>query len=528
MNSNTDPPSFNLWTEPWITAEKPDGTLETVNIQQLIQNAPDYRALYDPSPLVIVSIHRLLIAILQDIFRPEVEEDLYEIWEAEQFPADKIEQFGREYADRFDIFSDEVPFMQSADIPLVPEKRGKGKSIGYLFQEENAGTGVTHYFHAYDATHQLCPACCAKGLVFIPAFASSGGAGIKPSINGVPPIYIIPGGETLQQSLTASLTIPNFQPEIADQEHDTPWWRREEAIVHKKGVVNQVGYLHSLTFPARRIRLHPHTSSGTCSRCQQSSSVRVSEMAFEMGEERPSDSALWRDPFAAYKIRKDGEPPIPIRPIAGKAIWREYEGLFLESKADKGAKGTIRPTIISQLSHLQGALPYKLGVPYPFQVVGVRTDMKAKTFEWEQSGFQVPPQILQNADATTIITAAIEFSTTVDSMAKKTFTQYFGGDGKQKRGENVKWRMSQSYWSELAQHFSQFINQLSQSADLDLPFHNWLDQVQRQAIQQFNDHAGLLGKDSKDLENKVKAMSHNRAKIYSLRNKNHPKPEATT
>lgn len=526
MNSNTDPPTFNLWIEPWITAEKPEGQLEELSIQQLLIYAPKYRVLYDPSPLIIVSIHRLLIAILQDIIQPEVEEDLYEIWEAEQFPADKIEQFGREFAHRFDLFSEEVPFMQSADIPMIPAKRGKGKSIGYLFQEENAGTAVTHYFHSYDKGHQFCPACCAKGLVFIPAFASSGGAGIKPSINGVPPTYILPGGENLFQSLVASLTTPNFQPAIAHHENDVPWWKRDEAIVHKKGIVSQVGYLHSLTFPARRIRLFPENKRGICSRCQQESLILVNEMAFEMGEQRPDKAPFWRDPFAAYKVRKDGEEPIPIRPIDGKAAWREYEALFLPTEREEGAKGTMRPAIVDQLSYLEDVLPFKR--EFPFQVVGVRTDMKAKTFEWEQHGFQVPPQILDNAETSNKITAAIEFAGTTDGILKKSFNQYFGGDGKQVRGENIKKRLIKSYWSNLASLFFQFIDDLSHTPDLDLPFHRWLDQVQIQAIQQFNDHADMLGKDAKNLENKVKAISHNRAKIFATRKKKHPKPEVTT
>lgn len=125
MNSNTDPPTFNLWKEPWITVEKGKGELETVNIPYLLTNAANYRAIFDPSPLVIVSIHRLLVAILQDIIRPEDEEDLYPLWEDGRFPTDGITQFGKEYTHRFDLFSETAPFLQSADIPLHPAKKGK-------------------------------------------------------------------------------------------------------------------------------------------------------------------------------------------------------------------------------------------------------------------------------------------------------------------------------------------------------------------------------------------------------------------
>lgn len=204
--------------------------------------------------------------------------------------------------------------------------------MGYLLPEQTAGTAVTHYNHTYDAEQILCAACCAKGLLTIPAFASSGGAGIKPSINGVPPIYIIPGGETYYRSLISSLVTPNFQPEIADRNNDTPWWRREP-IVGKKAELLRVGYLHSLTFPARRVRLHPEPMNGPCSRCGDTAAWGAAEMVYEMGESRSSD-AFWRDPFAAYRLKEEKQP-LPIRPVQGRAAWREFSGLFLPQDAQK-------------------------------------------------------------------------------------------------------------------------------------------------------------------------------------------------
>lgn len=525
LHSNTDPPTFNLWNEPWITIEKEKGELETVNIPQLLIKAVSSRALFDPSPLVIVSVHRLMVAILQDIVRPKDEEDLYALWENGSFPIDRIIKFGNEYGHRFDLFSETAPFLQSADIPLRLVKKGKAKSVGYLLQEENAGTAVTHYNHNYDADHLFCAICCAKGLLTIPAFATSGGAGIKPSINGVPPIYILPGGETLFQSLAASVTIPEFQPGRVAVENDTPWWRRG-SVVHKKQVVHQVGYLHSLTFPARRVRLHPEPMPKYCSRCGSQTNWGVSEMTFEMGEERRKGAAFWQDPFAAYKVRKDNEEPIPIRPIEGKMIWREYEALFLPtSERDENKAGFLRPSIIKQLESIREELPYDTTTSYPFQVIGLRTDMKAKTFEWENSGFLVPPDVLVNVDIAHKISAALTFATDIDAIIEKTFNDYFGGDGKQQRHKSIKMRLSQAYWTNLSRDFTQMVVEFARNADLEPAFHHWLDQVQAAGINQFTQHAKFVGSDAATLEQRVKAISHNRAKIFTFRKKKYPKQE---
>ncbi|MCB0109796.1 MAG: type I-E CRISPR-associated protein Cse1/CasA, partial [Caldilineaceae bacterium] len=60
-------PTFNLWTEPWITVETYDGGTVLTSIFDVLLNAHTYKDIYDPSPLVIVGIHRLLTAIVQDI-----------------------------------------------------------------------------------------------------------------------------------------------------------------------------------------------------------------------------------------------------------------------------------------------------------------------------------------------------------------------------------------------------------------------------------------------------------------------------
>ncbi|MGH2541737.1 MAG: type I-E CRISPR-associated protein Cse1/CasA, partial [Ardenticatenaceae bacterium] len=99
MNQN---PTFNLWSEPWMTAERADGSLSEVSIETLLCDAPSFRRLYDPSPLVVVAAQRLLIAILQDILRPESDYDLRDLWRRGAFPGDAIARFGNEFASRFD------------------------------------------------------------------------------------------------------------------------------------------------------------------------------------------------------------------------------------------------------------------------------------------------------------------------------------------------------------------------------------------------------------------------------------------
>ena len=484
-------PTFNLWTEPWIAHERPDGAVEHAGIEQILLNAQKYRALYDPSPLIVVGIHRLLVAILQFVFQPEKDADLKDLWKAGKFPSDSIEAFGRQYIGRFDLFSEKEPFLQSADIPLESGKNAK--PVAYLAQEIPAGTGITHYRHGEEGEQIFCPVCAARGLVAIPAFATSGGAGIKPSINGVPPIYILPGGKNLFESLAASLTRPDYQPEIASRKKDDVWWVRKP-VVGKSSTVHQVGYLHSLTFPARRVRLHPELVNMHCSRCNAEVEWMVRQMVFQMGESRPKDSEFWFDPFAAYKIDKD--KPIPLRPVEGKAAWREFASLFLLTK-EQGRSKTRRPAILDQIASLDLVSDQPV---YPFRCISLRTDMKAKVFEWMDAGFDVPPAMLGDDNAGLEVREATDFAAECAYIIGRQFRQYFGGKSKKsERNKGMRQRMVNGYWSALAEPFRQYILKAALLPERDKARKEWADIVQKQARLAFRMTVDSLGDDAETL-----------------------------
>jgi CRISPR system Cascade subunit CasA len=179
-----------------------------------------------------------------------------------------------------------------------PEKAKKGESqktdiawvepkpVAPLFAEVPGTTYRAHFHHITDEDHRMCPACCARGLVTIPAFASSGGAGIRPSINGVPPIYVLPAGKSLFQSLALSLAAPGYQPQAVDERRSGSALWNGDTIIKRDGIMPAVGYLESLTFPARRVRLYPHAGQERCTQCGALSNITVRNMLYEMGHHR--------------------------------------------------------------------------------------------------------------------------------------------------------------------------------------------------------------------------------------------------
>lgn len=504
--------TFNLWSEPWILLERPEGGLEALGIEQTLLRAHEYHAIYEMSPLVVVGIHRLLTAILQTAIRPQHPADLQQVWQAGRFPAAAIQEFGRRYAERFDLFSPDAPFLQSADLPLQPAGKDRVKTVAYLALESPAGTAITHYHHGAEADKIFCPVCAARCLTTVPPFATSGGAGIKPSINGVPPIYVLPGGRSLFESLAASILLPEYQPQAADPTDDRPWWTRSP-IVGKGQEVHRVGYLHSLTFPARRVRLHPERLRTRCTRCGAMSEWAVRTMVFDMGEFRPKTAPCWFDPFAAYRLPdKGGKAPTPIRPLERHALWREFAGLFL-----RGQGGLLRPRALDQLANEELGSPWQAGW---FRCVGLRTDMKAKVFEWLDADMPAPRELLADEHAGLLVERAIQFATDCARSITSTFRQVYGGKSrKQERYRDLKVRMEDDYWTALAEPFQQFVFGLVGAGfeQREAGLADWADLVVREALGAFQRAAESAGDDAANLRRQAEGGQLCRMRLGRLR-----------
>jgi CRISPR system Cascade subunit CasA len=503
MAKSPDPvPAFSLWTEPWITLERPDGGTDRLGIEQTLLQAHECISIYDPSPLVVVGIHRLLVAILQAAIDLNKQSDLNKLWKAGQFPDKAVKAFGARHVERFDLFSASAPFLQSADLPLQASKGDK--TIAYLATETPAGTEITHYRHGAEDVQAFCPVCAAGCLVTIPPFATTGGRGIKPSINGVPPIYVLPGGKSLFESLAASLLLPGYRPEVASKNSDAAWWTRRP-IVERGKEVHEVGYLYSLTFPARRVRLHPEQLHAACSRCGQFSEWGVRTMVFEMGESRPKDAPFWFDPFVAYRLRvgKGRSVPTPIRPVAGQAVWREFAGLFLQKPmaTDNTKNRTLRPRVLDQMADMEIGADVPI---YPFRCVGLRTDMKAKVFEWIDAGFEVPPALLRDQRGAIVVDEAIQFARECANIIAGVFHDMFGEkSNKQERHRGLKTRMQEEYWAALADPFRQFVLTGASPNGREAARCRWLDTVVREARQTFASAAAGVGDNAVALRQRV-------------------------
>jgi len=495
MTQSNSKPTFNLWRETWLILERSDGPPMWTSIEQALTEAHHFSAIYNSSPLAVAGIHRLLVAILQASLNPQTKSDLRNLWMASQFPTERIKDFGEKYAERFDLFSEDKPFMQSGDLSLAPIKGDNSKTVAYLTAETSPLTAIDHYRHGYEGKEYFCPSCLAAGLVTIPPFTGIGGRGYRPSINGIPPLYVLPVGRNLFESLTLSLLLltekEQYWPFAASREQDLPWWEHPPVVERGKEVI-KVGYLHSLTFPARQVRLHPVKLDSVCTRCGQLSAWGANTMLFEMGECRPKDTAPWSDPFVAYHLPDEGKTgkPWAIRPEKGKALWREYAGLFL-SPSEKGKKRVHRPAILDRIAE-----EYEDDLPeLNFRCIGARMD-QAKVLEWVDASFGVPAALMNDSEITYRVRDATQFADGCAEVIAGVFRSSVNTSRLGDRHKVVKDQMLNQYWKALAISFRTLILRLVEKEGLPKAREHWAATVTQQAQATFEDAISQVGDDA--------------------------------
>jgi len=549
--AETEIPSFNLWVEDWLPLEMPNGNLKKHSISEALFHAHECRVIYDPSPLVVVGAHRLLTAILQDALNPQGNANLEDLWRAGQFPKDKILAFAEKYADRFDLFSTDKPFLQSADLPMFPTtkeeiKDSSRKPIAKLFTEIPSGDEVAHYRHGKEDEAIFSPATAALGLLTIPPFASSGGSGNFPSINGAPPpLYILPGGTSLFQSLAAGLlSRQELSTDFSEDTLDEAWWRRISPIIvletgkqkekkqdnkksntrpRSKQLVN-VGYLHGLTFPARKVRLQPELLNGKCSRSGEPISWGIQKIVFRMGESLGDDAVFWRDPFVAYKKEKKERATIKI--LYGRAklpVWREFSGLFMQNKKDQTIE---RPRFIDQFSALSVADQFN---KYPFRCIALHAKADAKIFEWLDFGFDVPPALLRDSDGARWTDEALIFATNCATKITSVFhTAFHGSSKKAERFKRLKANMEADFWQMMGEKFRNYVLALGNEVTRENQLNIWLDETKQQAQVSFDRAADATGDDGNALQLIEEGKANCRIKLAILRNQRNKQIDAET
>lgn len=502
-SDNSNHAVFDLRNERWIPVVRLDGTRDELNLPDVILQAGDLRAISDPLLTVEFGLHRLLVAILFDIFQPEGLSALAALMKKRSFDAAKVRKyFGERYPDRFDLFHPVFPFLQTTGMEAEDTK-----PLASLLPMIPSGTNAIHFHHATDDAFAVCPAIAARLLTTIAPFMTAGGAGLSPSINGQPPWYVLPRGQSLFDTLCLNLPAdPALYPQAVDGK--LPAWARPTPIVAERR--NQAGLLESLTWQPRRIQFLVG-QPGVCALTGIASSILVRQMRFTAGL---SVDFSWTDPNVAYKITV--AKALVLRPQENKAMWRDTGPLLLLRQADyiseDGKVRFERPAVINQFAAMVTQRRLERSVLQDVAVYGLRIENNMKFLEWYPHSLPLPAHFEWGTTSFAIAQTEIERADSIASALRDAIRTTYprNGAGNKQAYNSLIVRVHNDFWNGLEQAFRELIQAIGLAIDdraKQTAVERWRDQVITAAWHALNNGIDDLVSDANSLERVTKAQA---------------------
>ncbi len=481
-------PSFNLTREPWIPVRfHGDHHPRDVSLREALARAPDIAELTDPSPLVTVALHRLLLAICHRVWGPSSERAWQALWEARQFDIGPLDRYLEQWAHRFDLFDEERPFYQVADLP-----QAAATTVAKLGHEYAAGNNPALFDHSLDGRPvALDPAASARLLVALQSFAVGG---LIARLPGDPPsaesshlfkaaVQVVTGAN-LFETLVLNLVALNRETLNLRPERNIPAWEAEPPRAERRA---PAGLIDLLTWQPRRVLLFP------------SAGGMVPLAAIMAGNSMPPDLAIeTMEPMAAYVWRdvKNQYPWFPVGFRPEEALWRQGPAL-LEFAHEKGR----RAATLDWLSSLRAAgrlEPRSFGLA----MFGLSAD-RAKVFLWRAESLPLPDAYLVNGDLIGRVTRCIN---TAGDVAAKVLgaTRSMANDALEPYGTADRDRVSalveslapaRTYWPRLDEPFRRLMVRLAETYDTDngdAAIAEWVTAIRVAAVDSFERAASAL------------------------------------
>ncbi len=394
---------FNLIDEEWLPCLMSNGEIKSLSIRKVFAEAHDVQELLDASPLVTISLHRLLLAILHRALMGPVNMEAWkDLWNARRFEMTKLDAYLESYRPRFFLFDDNWPFYQVTKMEVK-----KTHPVQRLAQELSSGDNKAWFDHSQnDQPANFSAAEIARYLLATQAFALRGGQSEgTPNFSDAPlarDLLVLVRGDNLFETLMLNLVeYRNSAPFRLSSdkaiEDDKPIWEQNEfPEAHK---ASPQGYTNYLTWRSRDIHLI-HSDGKQCQIRQR----------LTLDFQEP-----W-DPFKCYRIG-NGYSALQLDPQ--KAVWRDCHTLFQKVEID--SRKVKRPEIfnhLAQVEDLRGAGVIEAKTEYRFDILGQSAD-NAAVHLWRHERLPLPVIYLNSLSLWPKLACAIELAEKVWTVLRE-------------------------------------------------------------------------------------------------------------
>lgn len=474
---------FNLIDEPWIPVRFPDGKRAELGIKDTLLRAKEISVIEDPSPLVVASLHRFLLAVLYRALEGPTDIDQAKGWFKAGLPAAKIDAYLEKWRSRFWLFDEKTPFLQ---IPDFQPKKWSAWTV--LAAEHNTNQAKVLFDHTdVMQAEAILASAAARWLLAAQTFAFTGNselgyASFSPAANAA---IVIPIGSNLEDTLLLNLVDQNREV----MKSDKPVWEVEpdSAKSLKEGISRKVmGYSQLYTWPSRAIKLGGSESG-------------VLQVAYAAGVKvlgtKSENATAFFDPMLAYRV--DIEKGNLPRQFSDRGLWREFHSLL--PGGDK--KQEIAPLVIehaTKLTHRQrGRFPKTVMALGLLNVPG-----QAKINYWRMERFALPETLLSeqpsaHAEIKELLSRAETTHNALNAACESfAHSMLSHGDRKVEKKDirNFVRQMpaSASYWSRLEAAFHDTLHHYTLERDPDAIRLDWLKAVRAALRDVWDQHAASV------------------------------------
>lgn len=510
---------FNLIDEPWIPCVPLHGGDPTLlSLRDALVTAHEQREILDNSPLVVVALHRLLLAVVHRVARgPQTPDEWKALRAAERFDGGAIDTYLQRWRHRFDLLDPVAPFYQVSPSSLG-EPEANTVSVAKLAHERASGNNITLFDHTTKATAAFTPAQAARSLVAFQAFALGGGVSLPFNFSDAPlarDYTVLVRGQSLFETLLLNLIRYDQEKPIPWlRDEDLPWWEQPSQRTPDRNGTPPAGYLDYLTWQSRRVHLLYDEQSGLVRTCQIRQNLRIAAGQF--------------DPFKAYHVNEQSGV-LPGRFREERVIWRDSQAL-LEFGEDTQAEQKDHPPAIFRW--LASVLVTRVGRGQQarqceFDVLGFMNDgPQATIILWRHERLPLPLTYLDDRSLRDALGEALTLAEDVSKLFKSGFS---GGAKKYPRPMRVladelltgtasrkadggdidrlvkHLGAERDYWSRLDPHFRQFMVMLAERSAAEgrdgrrAAFATWAEDVGACARQAFRAATDSLDSSARSL-----------------------------
>lgn len=333
---------FHLTSEPWIPCTTPSGARVELGLRETLARAHELTAIHDPSPLVTLTLHRLLLAILHRVFGPRDLDAYVALFERGAFDMAPLDRYFEEHRSRFDLLDPERPFYQTRGLPYEPDGLHR-----LVLERSNYGAPASVFQHRPETlgeTEILPFSTAARSLLVLHAFAP-GGLVKKPGEPGsatAAPLnrgaYVLLEGATVFETLMLNLL--EYSPESGrpipgEASKDVPSWEQPalpRPLGDKEPRRKPYGWVDVLSWQSRRLEL-----------ALSSDGLGVRGVTYCVGQGLDFEGMF--EPMLAYRP-DDARGLAPVEISESRALFRDCHSLVRAATAD----GATAPKSVLQVS----------------------------------------------------------------------------------------------------------------------------------------------------------------------------------